>query len=413
MKIGLVSEHASPLAVLGGEDAGGQNVHVASLAAALARSGHDVTVFTRRDDPDLPDAVPLTEGVTVEHVPAGPAVPLPKDDLPRFMPAFADWLALRWEQAPPDVVHAHFWMSGFAAVRAAKVPRIPVVQTFHALGSTKRRYQASADTSPPQRIRTEAAIGRQASAIVATCTDEVRELAGYGVSPGRIYVVPCGVDLDLFRPDPAASQCRAPRWPGLPAGPRVVTLGRLVPRKGVDTVIAAMAQLPGAYLLVAGGPDASHLEADPEVRRLRAAAATAGVADRVAFTGRVRHDDMPALLRSADVVVSDPWYEPFGIVPLEAMACGSALVASAVGGHLDTVQDGINGLLVPPRDAEALAERVRLLLAQPRLRAAFGSAGLRRVRTRYCWDRIAAETESVYSRVREPRPAVPGSAVRL
>jgi glycosyltransferase involved in cell wall biosynthesis len=119
----------------------------------------------------------------------------------------------------------------------------------------------------------------------------------------------------------------------------------------VDTVIAAMAQVPGAHLLVAGGPDACELEADPEVRRLRAAAATARVADRVVFTGRVRHEDVPALLRSADVVVSDPWYEPFGIVPLEAMACGSSLVASAVGGHIDTVQDGINGLLVPPRSA--------------------------------------------------------------
>jgi glycosyltransferase involved in cell wall biosynthesis len=413
VKIGLVSEHASPLAALGGDDAGGQNVHVASLAAALAGRGHDVTVFTRRDDPDLAEVLLLADGVTVEHVPAGPAASLPKDHLVKYMPVFADWLALRWQQDPPDVVHAHFWMSGFAAVRAAQVTDIPVVQTFHALGSIKRRYQASADTSPPQRIRTETAIGRQVSAIIATCTDEVRELAGYGVSPTRIYVVPCGVDVDLFRPDPAASLGRAPRWPGLPVGPRVVTLGRLVPRKGVDTVIAAMAQVPGAHLLVAGGPDASQLAADPEVRRLRAAAATAGVADRVVFTGRVRHDDVPALLRSADVVVSDPWYEPFGIVPLEAMACGSALVASAVGGHLDTVQDGINGLLVPPRNAEVLAERVRLLLAQPQQRAVLGSAGLSRVRTRYCWDSIAGETESVYGRVRGPHPAVRGSAVPL
>jgi D-inositol-3-phosphate glycosyltransferase len=413
VKIGLVSEHASPLAALGGDDAGGQNVHVAALAATLARRDHDVTVFTRRDDPELPDAVPLADGVTVEHVPAGPPVPLFKDDLPQHMPAFADWLALRWQQDPPDVVHAHFWMSGFAAIRAAQVPRIPVVQTYHALGRTKSRYQASADTSPPERIRTEAAIGRQSSAIIATCTDEVRELAGYGVSPRRIYVVPCGVDLDLFRPDPAAFLQAAPGWRGLPVGPRVVTLGRLVPRKGVDTVIAAMAQVPGAHLLVAGGPDAGQLDADPEVRRLRAAAATAGVTDRVVFTGRVRHEDVPALLRSADVVVSDPWYEPFGIVPLEAMACGSSLVASAVGGHTDTVQDGVNGLLVPPRNAEVLAERIRLLLAQPRLRAAFGSSGLSRVRTRYCWDRIAAETETVYGRVRGPRPVVRGSAVSL
>jgi glycosyltransferase involved in cell wall biosynthesis len=181
----------------------------------------------------------------------------------------------------------------------------------------------------------------------------------------------------------------------------------------VDTAIAAMAHVPGAQLLVAGGPDASQLDQDPEVSRLRAAAATAGVADRISFTGRVRHEDVPALLRSADVVVSDPWYEPFGIVPLEAMACGSAVVASAVGGHLDTVQDGITGLLVPPRDPAALAERIRLLLGRPRLRSALGSAGLSQVRTRYCWDSIAGETEAVYSRVGRPQPAVPGSGARI
>lgn len=413
MKIGLVSEHASPLAALGGDDAGGQNVHVASLAAALARSGHEVTVYTRRDDPGLACAVQLTDGVTVEHVPAGPATVLPKDQIAPYMPAFADWLAFRWELDRPDVVHAHFWMSGFAAIQAAAGTGIPVVQTFHALGSTKRRYQASADTSPPHRIQTEAAIGQRASAIIATCTDEVRELAAYGVSPDRTYVVPCGVDADLFRPGLAASRTHAARWPGPPPGPRVVALGRLVPRKGVDTVIAAMADVPGAQLLIAGGPEASKLDADPEVRRLTAAAAAAGVADRVVFTGQVPHEDVPALLRSADVVVSDPWYEPFGIVPLEAMACGCAVIASAVGGHLDTVQDGITGLLVPPRDPAALAGPIRLLLARPRMRSALGSAGLSQVRTRYSWDAIATETAAVYDRVRRPQPAIPGEAVRL
>ena len=412
MKIGLVSEHASPLAALGGEDAGGQNVHVASLALALARGGHRVTVYTRRDDPGLPDSVPLgsgpeADGVTVQHVPAGPATSVPKDDLFPYMPAFAGHLAEYWSQDPPDVVHAHFWMSGFAAIRAARQAGIPVVQTFHALGSVKRRYQASADTSPPQRIRVEAAIGRHASAIVATCTDEVHELSAYGVRPGHIYVVPCGVDAELFRARPAPP-------PGqLAPGPRVVTLGRLVPRKGVDTVIAAMASVPDAQLVVAGGPDTRELDADPEVRRLRAAAAAAGVADRVTFTGRVRHEDVPGLLRSADVVVSDPWYEPFGIVPVEAMACGSAVVASAVGGHLDTIQDGITGLLVPPRDHETLAERIRLLLGSPRLRSALGSAGLSLARTRYCWDTIAAETEAVYTRVCRVQPVLSGSEVRL
>ena len=392
LKIHLVSEHASPLAVLGGADAGGQNVHVASLALALAGRGHEITVYTRRDAPELPDAVPLAPGVTVEHVPAGPSRPLPKDDLLAHMPGFATWLAERWRAARPDVVHAHFWMSGLAAVTAGQHCLVPVVQTFHALGSVKRRYQGRADTSPPQRVRLEAAVARQATAVIATCTDEIRELAAYGAPADRMYVVPCGVDCDRFRPGPA-------RQPGHP--PRVLTLGRLVPRKGVDTVIAAMARIPGAELIVAGGPERARLGDDPEVARLRRVAAQAQVSGRVTFTGRVGHKEVPALLRSADVIVSAPWYEPFGIVPLEAMACGAAVIASSVGGHLDTVADGVTGLLVPPRDPGRLADRIRYLLADPARRRALGAAAAAQVRSRYSWAQVAAETEAIYAGLRQ------------
>lgn len=395
MKIDLVSEHASPIAPLGGADAGGQNVHVASLAAALAERGHEITVFTRRDRPGLPDAVTLAPGVTVEHVPAGPPRPLAKDDLLQYMPSFGDWLADRWCLGRPDVVHAHFWMSGLASVRAARRCPVPVVQTFHALGSVKRRYQASADTSPPQRVRLEAAVAQQADAVIATCTEEVAELAAYRARPDRIYVVPCGVDCDRFRPGrPVPTLGR----PGARA--RVLTLGRLVPRKGVDTVIAALAQVSDAELIVAGGPARARLDDDPEVARLRSVAAEAQVSSRVTFTGRIGHSEVPALIRSADVIVSDPWYEPFGIVPLEAMACGAAVIASAVGGHLDTVADGVTGLLVPPRDPGTLAGRIRCLLADPARRRALGAAAAARARSRYSWARIAAETEAIYAGVR-------------
>jgi D-inositol-3-phosphate glycosyltransferase len=392
LKIDLVSDHASPLALLGGADAGGQNVHVASLALALAGRGHEITVYTRRDAPELPGAVPLASGVTVEHVPAGPPRPLPKDDLLAYMPGFAAWLAERWQAARPDVVHAHFWMSGLAAVTAARRCPVPVVQTFHALGSVKRRYQGRADTSPLQRVQLEAAVAQQATAVIATCTDEVRELAAYGTRPDRMYVVPCGVDCDRFRPG------SAPR-PGRP--PRVLTLGRLVPRKGVDTVIAAMARVPGAELIVAGGPERSRLDDDPEVARLRRGAAKAEVSGRVTFVGRVGHEEVPALLRSADVVVSAPWYEPFGIVPLEAMACGAAVIASSVGGHLDTMADGVTGLLVPPRDPGRLADRIRYLLADPARRRTLGAAAAARVRSRYSWAQVAAETEAIYAGLRQ------------
>lgn len=399
MRIDLISEHASPLAALGGADAGGQNVHVAALAAALGRHGHEVRVFTRRDAAGLPDTVNLTPGVTVEHVPAGSAGPVPKDDLLAYMPGFADWLGRRWADDPPDVAHAHFWMSGLAAVTAAARCAVPVVQTFHALGSVKRRYQAAADTSPRQRLRIEAAVGQSADAIIATCTDEVRELAAYGIATDRTYVVPCGVDCKHFRPDGPARELPA-------AGPRIVSISRLVPRKGVDTVIAALAEIPDTQLLVAGGPPAASLDGDREVRRLRGLAAAAGVSDRVTFTGQVPHQDVPALLRSADVVVSDPWYEPFGIVALEAMACGIPAVVSAVGGHLDTVTDGVTGLLVPPRDPAALAASLRRLLADPGLRAALGAAGVARARSRYCWDKIAADTLAVYAGLAPVLPAV-------
>lgn len=389
----MISEHASPLATLGGADAGGQNVHVAALATALGGQGHEIRVFTRRDAPDLPDQVRLAPGVTVEHVPAGPPRTVPKDELPVHMPGFARWLAWRWAADPPDVAHAHFWMSGLAAINAAGLSGLPVVQTFHALGRVKRRYQAEADTSPSQRSRVEAAVGHSASAIIATCTDEVRELGGYGIPASQIYVVPCGIDSTLFRPASSRSAGTPGRWPG-PA--RIVTIGRLVPRKGTDTVVAALANIPGAVLTVAGGPPVDQLDDDPEVQRLRRAAASAGVADRVTFTGGVRHRDVPELLRMADVVVSDPWYEPFGMVAVEAMACGTVPVVSAVGGHLDTVRDGVTGLHVPPRDPAALAGAVRRLLADPELRAELGTAGAARARACYAWDTIAAETCTVY-----------------
>jgi len=387
----MVSEHASPLAVLGGVDAGGQNVHVAELSAALARAGHDVTVYTRRDAPDLPHRVAMRPGVTVEHVPLGPPEPLPKDDLAGYMPDFGRHLAAAWADAPPDVVHAHFWMSGLAALAGARERAVPVVQTFHALGTVKRRFQGADDTSPQQRIRTERAVGRAAAAIVATCSDEVRELARMGVTPDRVAVVPCGVDATQFSPAGPA----APRGEWL----RIVSVGRLVPRKGLATVVEALRGLPGVELVIAGGPAADRLDADPEARRVRRLAERHGVADRVRLLGAVSRADMPPLLRSADVVVCVPWYEPFGIVPLEAMACGTPVVATSVGGFTDTVVDGVTGRLVPPRRPDVLAAVLRDLLDDPLRRAEYGAAGADRVRSRYGWDRIAAETLRVYERV--------------
>ncbi|HEX5365589.1 MAG TPA: glycosyltransferase, partial [Acidimicrobiales bacterium] len=230
-RVELVSEHASPLAVLGRADAGGQNVHVAALATHLARRGCEVTVSTRADAPGLPRRVRMAPGVTVDHVRAGPPAPVPKDQMWRHMPAFAHQLRRRWAARRPDVVHAHFWMSGWAALEAARsLPDPPrCVQTFHALGVVKRRHQGDADTSPPVRTTVEQRILREADHVVATCTDELGELVALGGDPERISVIPCGIEPAAFRPDGVASPPRGP------AG-RVVVVSRLVPRKGIDDV---------------------------------------------------------------------------------------------------------------------------------------------------------------------------------
>jgi D-inositol-3-phosphate glycosyltransferase len=400
VRIALVSEHASPLAAIGGVDAGGQNVHVAELAAGLVRLGHSVSVYTRLDDQDLAERVTTSAGYEVVHVPAGPAAAVSKDDLRPHMAAFGDHLSEMLESQQLDVVHAHFWMSAWAATRAVRWRNLPLVVTYHALGSVTRRYQGPADTSPLNRIRVEVAVAGAADRIVATATEEVRELALLGVPSSKVSVVPCGVDLEHFTP--AATKDASPSVPPRSCRYRLLSVGRLAPRKGYETAIEALTWLPETELLIAGGADRGDVTPEPERDRLVAVAERLGVGDRVRLVGHIARADMPALLRSADLVVCSPWYEPFGIVPLEAMACGVPVVASAVGGMLDTVVDGVTGTLVTPRDPVALAEVVGSLLDAPSRRAEFARAGLDRVRSCYSWDRIAADTAAVYEQTVRP-----------
>jgi D-inositol-3-phosphate glycosyltransferase len=227
---------------------------------------------------------------------------------------------------------------------------------------------------------------------VATCSDEVFELRAMGIDTRRVSIAPCGVDLDLFSSEgPADAPARSHR---------ILSVGRLVPRKGVDLVIRALPHLLQAgfddveLLIVGGGADAGGQ--DPEARRLLDLARGLGVADQVELRGQVPRDAMPGIFRSADAVVCTPWYEPFGIVPLEAMACGVPVVAAAVGGLTDSVVDRGTGLHVPPKNPEAIAEAVGTLLASPDLRAKLGQAGEQRAKARYSWNRVAAETEKAY-----------------
>ncbi|HKT02836.1 MAG TPA: glycosyltransferase [Rugosimonospora sp.] len=391
MRIAMISEHASPLVAPGGVDAGGQNLHVAELATALSARGHEVRVYTRRHG-DLPEIVDLAGGVQVVHVPAGPPEPLPKDELLPFMGGFGRYLAAQWERGPwrPDVAHSHFWMSGLAALTARARYPLPVVHTYHALGSVKRRYQGDRDTSPAQRIGYERVLGRQVDQVIAQCADEVGELVALGIPRAGIRLVSSGVDTGRFTPS-------GPRAQPHRAGGRILSVGRLVERKGYADLVEALPLVPEAEVVVIGGPPPAELGADPLARRLRRLAEQCGVADRFRLVGAVPRAEMPGWYRSADVVACAAWYEPFGLTPLEAMACGIPVVAYAVGGFIDTVVDQVTGVLVRPRDIKALAGALRALIGDPLRQLEHAAAAVDRARERYSWDRSAEQLIAVYA----------------
>ncbi|MGE5116661.1 MAG: glycosyltransferase family 4 protein [Betaproteobacteria bacterium] len=418
MRIALISEHASPLATLGGVDAGGQNIYVAHVARALARAGHHVDVFTRRDEGALPPVVDVRPGVRVMHIPAGPPRFVPKEQLLPHMGEFTHAAQRLFAASVPyDAIHANFFMSGLVGLRLQERFGVPLVMTFHALGLVRREYQGAADAFPAARIDIERRIVRQADSLIAECPQDKSDLMRlYGASAARIAVVPCGVDREEFAPGERAP---ARRRLGLADDEFVVLqLGRLVPRKGIDNVIRAVARLDralNARLLVVGGDAPEPDErATPEIGRLRAIAAQCGIADRVSFTGQRQRHQLRDCYLAADVFVTTPWYEPFGITPLEAMACGTPVIGSAVGGIKHSVLDGVTGFLVPPEDPPALAERLVQLHASPLLRQAMGHAGVRRVRSLFTWDRIATELACIYQAVRRPLfAAAPAGRLRL
>lgn len=413
MRIAMISEHASPLAVPGERtpdgapdrpEAGGQHVHVAGLAAALVAEGHDVRVYTRRDSVALPEAVSTEAGYLVYHVPAGPAQHVPKDELLPYMGEFGRWLAGQWRDAGwlPDVAHAHFWMSGLAALHAGRPTGVPVVQTYHSLGTTERRHRGARDTSPPGRIGYERAIGRAVDRVVVQCQDEVAELLRLGVPRSRMTLVPGGVDQDLFRPE-------GPAVPRDPTRPRILTVGPMTAERGLPDVVRALPAVPEAECVVVGGPPAELLRADGFADRLRQLAQACGVADRVRLVGAVPRPELPRWYRSADLVVAAGWYEPFGTTALEGMACGVPVVGTTVGGIADSVVDGLTGDLVPPRDPRALGTAIRRLLRDNVRRFSYATAALDRIRSRYSWKRAAEQLGAVYaavSMVNRPASAV-------
>ncbi|MBS1189733.1 MAG: putative glycosyl transferase [Rhodocyclaceae bacterium] len=405
MKIALISEHASPLAPLGGTDSGGQNVYVAKISRQLARFGHQVDVFTRRDSPHLQPIVPFENNVHVIHVPAGPERFVPKEELLPHMDEFAAWITAYC--APPwaryDLVHANFFMSGLTALALKREYGTPFVITFHALGKVRRLHQGDADAFPVKRLAIEEELVARADRIVAECPQDREDVIDlYGADPQRVEVVPCGFDPEELGPGRSALRGEF----GLDDKDFVVLqLGRLVPRKGIDNVIRAVAELKrghgiDARLLVVGGESPEPDPAlTPEIGRLSQIARGAGVAGQVIFTGQRPRDRLRDFYCAADAFVTTPWYEPFGITPLEAMACGCPVIGSAVGGIRYTVIDSVTGYLVPPNDPVQLAERLARLHNNPALSRAFGRAGILRVRSAFTWRRVTAQLARVYASV--------------
>ncbi|KJK46838.1 hypothetical protein UK23_22245 [Lentzea aerocolonigenes] len=378
MRIAMVSAHASPL-----DEARG--THVAELSSALTRHGHDVTVYTRREAPDVPGRMRTDRGYEVVHVPAGPATPLADEQALPHTGDFISFLLREWATSRPDVVHGHGWMSGMVGVLGGRRARVPVVQTFHSLAAAER----AGDTGPRERRRIEVLVGREAAHVAAASSGEMAELIKAGVDRAKISVVPVGVDIDQFTPEgPRAERDQSYR---------VVTAAPSPQYRDIEAVITALSGLDDAELVIAGRPESGRLHDDPEVTKLREHAENLGVGDRVVFAGAVAHSAMPALLRSADAVVCATSHES-GAVALEAMACGVPVVAKAAGAPADLVVNGVTGLLVPPGEPESLSRALRSLLLDDTLRNEFAVAGRDRVTARYSWSRVAEDVLRVYAR---------------
>jgi len=404
-RVALISLHASPLERAGQSNAGGLNVYVRALSAALARQDLQVDIFTRRTDATTPDVVELGRGVRVIVVDAGPLEPLPPDDLLPFVPLFtAGVIAFAGLRGQPyDVVHSHYWLSGLAALRLRRRWDVPAVHMFHTLAQVKRRVAGIWSAPDQRRALLEQQVLDGMDAIVAANALEAAQLRTlYDGARARIHAIPCGVDLALFAPrERVAARASLDIGPPLDA-PIVFTAARIEPLKDLGTAVRATALLRSlgvadARLVVAGGP-VTGPAGTREMDHLHTVAAECGVTDRVHFVGSVTQEQLPLYMAAADVVVVSSLHESFGMVALEALACGRPVVASAAGGLQLTVHDGENGYLAPPRDAPAFAARLAPLLRNPVL-AQRMSLAARRSAEPYGWDVIADRVRCLYEAV--------------
>jgi D-inositol-3-phosphate glycosyltransferase len=405
LKIAFISEHASPLASPGSIDCGGQNVYVAHLALQLAQLGYTVDIFTRCDSADQKQVVKWQPGVRVIHVPAGPDCFVPKEQLLPYMKTFADFV-IGFAEAHDiayDLVHANFFMSGIVAQHVKEALGIPYVITFHALGLVRRQSQGAADHFPTERAAIEKRLMQDADRVIAECPQDRLDMERlYGADRSRIEIVPCGFDPDELWP----VQEQARKLLGLdPEEFIVLQLGRMVPRKGVDNVIESLAVLRDEYgvqgrlLIVGGEMPQDDKPASPELARLMKLTASLWLQQQVEFTGQKPRAELAYYYSAANVFVTTPWYEPFGITPLEAMACATPVIGAAVGGIKTTVQEGVTGYLVPPKNPAALAARLALLHGNPAHARQLGWQGWRRAHQLYTWRSVAERVAVIYEKV--------------
>jgi D-inositol-3-phosphate glycosyltransferase len=389
--IAVVSVHTSPLARPGTRDSGGMNVYIRQLSQEMGRRAHTMDIFTRRTDPDTPEITVIDERTRVIQISAG-TQGAEKASLRRFLPAFRDGLLAfqKREDRTYDLVHSHYWLSGWVGQTLKTAWGVPHVIMFHTLGEAKNRHHLN-EREPDHRIDGERLVAQGVDRVICASQGEKDMITTlYGVSPQKITVVPCGVDTEVFRP---LEKARIRRQLGLPANERVVLfVGRIEPLKGIDLLLRAVSHLDGRFRVLVIGGDGKDLARKSELAVL---AAELRIADKVNFVDAVPHDDLPLYYNAADICVVPSYYESFGLVAVEAMACGVPVIASRVGGLKETVQDGQTGYLVPWLCPEPFAERLDLLLSNEPLRRSLGREA-RVAAERYHWSEVAARVEDVY-----------------
>ena len=413
-KIAFISEHASPLATLGGVDSGGQNLYVDKVARNLSRLGYKVDIYTRWESPELPEIVSYYSNVRVIHVSAGPKIVMPKEQIFQFMDDFAANMAgfIQNHNINYELVHAHFWMSGYVAVTIKRLLAIPFVITFHALGKVRRIYQGAADGFPDARFTIEEMVASEADVVIAECPQDREDLMIlYFVQEEKIQIIPCGFDNMEFYP---LNKKKTREELGLNNEDKIILqLGRMVPRKGVDNVILSVSHLVKVknfrvkLLIVGGESDEADPVKTPEIGRLMEISKKEGLQDNVEFAGRKKRDQLKYYYNAADVFVTTPWYEPFGITPLEAMACGIPVIGSNVGGIKFSVAHAITGFLVPPNEPYILGERLYEILNDQNLAQKLSENAVDRVNESFTWEKVTGEIAFCYESIISKKALAP------